>query len=88
MLRRVKKEVEKELPNKVEMVIKVELSAWQKVVYRNIQEFGVLMHDPTSGKVGTKALQNTVMQFRKICNHPYLFLDVIEREDQGDNLFR
>jgi len=28
LLRRVKKEVESELPNKVEFVIKVELSAW------------------------------------------------------------
>ena len=28
LLRRVKKEVESELPNKVEYVIKVELSAW------------------------------------------------------------
>jgi len=28
LLRRVKSEVEKELPNKVEMVIKVGLSAW------------------------------------------------------------
>lgn len=28
LLRRVKSEVEKELPNKIEMVIKVDLSAW------------------------------------------------------------
>jgi len=33
LLRREKKEVEKELPNKVEYVIKIELSAWQKIVY-------------------------------------------------------
>lgn len=33
LLRRVKKEVESEIPNKVEYVFKVELSAWQKIVY-------------------------------------------------------
>ncbi len=31
MLRRTKREVEKELPNKIEHVIKCEMSAWQKV---------------------------------------------------------
>jgi ATP-dependent helicase STH1/SNF2 len=34
LLRREKKEVEKELPDKVEFVLKVELSGWQKIVYQ------------------------------------------------------
>ena len=42
MLRRVKSEVEKELPSKIEKVIKVELSAWQKIVYDGIREKGRL----------------------------------------------
>lgn len=25
------------------------------------------------GKGGTKTLMNTIMQLRKICNHPYMF---------------
>jgi SNF2 family DNA or RNA helicase len=75
LLRREKKEVEKELPNKVEYVIKVELSAWQKLIYHQIQEKGILARDPSTGKLGNKALMNTMMQLRKICNHPYLFLD-------------
>ncbi len=33
LLRREKLEVEHELPKKLEFIIKVELSAWQKVVY-------------------------------------------------------
>lgn len=33
LLRRVKSEVEKELPPKSETVIKVELSKWQQIVY-------------------------------------------------------
>lgn len=36
LLRRVKKDVAKELPQKIEMVIKVELSAQQKMVYKGI----------------------------------------------------
>jgi SNF2 family DNA or RNA helicase len=75
LLRREKKDVEKELPNKLEFVIKVELSAWQKVIYNQIKEKGVHARDPTTGKFGSKALMNTMMQLRKICNHPYLFLD-------------
>jgi ATP-dependent helicase STH1/SNF2 len=75
LLRREKKEVEKELPNKVEFVIKVELSAWQRIVYNSIQESGLLNRDPATGKIGAKALMNTMMQLRKICNHPYMFLD-------------
>lgn len=75
LLRREKKDVEKELPNKVEYVIKVELSAWQKIVYDQIKNKGMLAQDPSTGKIGSKALMNTMMQLRKICNHPYLFVD-------------
>jgi SNF2 family DNA or RNA helicase len=28
------------------------------------------------------------MQLRKICNHPYLFLDYLEPEDMRDNIYR
>jgi ATP-dependent helicase STH1/SNF2 len=88
LLRRVKSEVEKELPSKIEMVIKVDLSAWQRIVYNGIQDNGVLARDPSTGKIGNAAIRNTVMQLRKICNHPYLFLDYLEPGDMGDNIFR
>lgn len=39
LLRREKKDVEEELPKKTESVIKVELSAWQKIVYNYITEY-------------------------------------------------
>lgn len=55
LLRRVKKEVEKELPDKIEVVIKVDLSAWQKEAYGTIQEYGVLGKDG-SGGAGRQAL--------------------------------
>ena len=45
LLRRVKKEVESELPGKVEFVIKVELSAWQKKVYEKIESRGLMTFD-------------------------------------------
>lgn len=38
--------------------------------------------------MGAMALRNTVMQMRKICNHPYLFLDNWDQEDLFDNLIR
>lgn len=74
LLRRMKKEVEQELPNKVEYVIKVDLSGWQKIYYNQLKEHGMLARDPSTGKIGSRSLMNTMMQLRKICNHPYLFL--------------
>ena len=56
LLRRVKKEVESELPNKVEFVIKVELSAWQKHIYEQIESRGLMTFDQQTGKTGTRAL--------------------------------
>lgn len=88
LLRRVKKEVAAEIPNKVEYVIKVELSPWQKIVYDQLKDNGALTRDPT-GKIGARALLNLMIQLRKICDHPYLFLEsdyYIHNID--DNIFR
>ncbi len=70
LLRRMKADVLHQLPQKIEKVIKCELSAWQKLVYRQIQDHGNTVLQ--SGKSG--GLTNILMQLRKICNHPYLFL--------------
>jgi ATP-dependent helicase STH1/SNF2 len=75
LLRRIKADVETELPPKSETVVKVELSAWQRIVYNGIKKKGKLALDPASGKTGSTGLNNTLMQMRKICLHPYLFLD-------------
>lgn len=32
-----------------------------------------LLDGSWQGKGGTKTLMNTIMQLRKICNHPYMF---------------
>uniref|UniRef100_A0A669BHQ5 SWI/SNF related BAF chromatin remodeling complex subunit ATPase 4a n=1 Tax=Oreochromis niloticus TaxID=8128 RepID=A0A669BHQ5_ORENI len=82
LLRRLKKEVEAQLPEKVEYVIKCDMSALQRVLYRHMQAKGVLLTDGSEkdkkGKGGTKTLMNTIMQLRKICNHPFMFQHIEE----------
>ncbi|XP_059903294.1 transcription activator BRG1 isoform X5 [Gadus macrocephalus] len=82
LLRRLKKEVEAQLPEKVEYVIKCDMSALQRVLYRHMQAKGILLTDGSEkdkkGKGGTKTLMNTIMQLRKICNHPYIFQQIEE----------
>ena len=72
LLRRVKKEVESELPQKLEFIIKVELSGWQKIVYNQIYHKKTRSGDK---KGYSNPMNNMIMQLRKVCNHPYLFLD-------------
>eukprot|EP00536_Pseudo-nitzschia_multiseries_P003669 jgi/Psemu1/323122/estExt_fgenesh1_pg.C_570037 len=76
MLRRVKSEVLDQLPEKVEKILRCELSSWQKELYKQISrkaaaETNNLGIAPT-GPQG-RGLNNAVMQLRKVCNHPYLF---------------
>ncbi|XP_071953036.1 probable global transcription activator SNF2L2 [Antedon mediterranea] len=82
LLRRLKKEVEGQLPEKVEYIIKCDMSALQRLLYRHMQAKGVLLTDGSEkgkhGKGGTKLLMNTIMQLRKICNHPFMFQHIEE----------
>jgi SNF2 family DNA or RNA helicase len=75
MLRRVKSEVLDQLPEKVEKILRCDLSSWQKELYKQISkkavtESGLLNQE---ANVPTRGLNNVVMQLRKVCNHPYLF---------------
>ncbi|XP_043275129.1 ATP-dependent helicase brm-like isoform X2 [Venturia canescens] len=83
LLRRLKKEVESQLPDKVEYIIKCDMSGLQKVLYKHMQSKGVLLTDGSEkgkkGKGGAKALMNTIVQLRKLCNHPFIF-QVIEEK--------
>lgn len=88
LLRRVKKEVESELPDKREQIIKVELSSWQRILYDNISKKGALDFDPTNVKLGNRAINNIVMQLRKCCNHPFMFLNSYEDLIANDYIFR
>ncbi|RHY40775.1 hypothetical protein DYB30_005961 [Aphanomyces astaci] len=79
LLRRVKSSVLDQLPDKVERVLRCELSGWQKIMYRRIQEGGSLLMEGTQDDAKkttaftAKGLSNILMQLRKVCNHPYLF---------------
>ncbi|KAJ1423774.1 SNF2-related, N-terminal domain [Sesbania bispinosa] len=82
ILRRKKDEVEKFLPGKSQVILKCDMSAWQKVYYQQVTDVGRVGLDNGSGK--SKSLQNLTMQLRKCCNHPYLFVgeyDMYKREE-------
>jgi SWI/SNF-related matrix-associated actin-dependent regulator of chromatin subfamily A protein 2/4 len=86
LLRRLKKEVESQLPDKIEYVIKCDMSALQRVMYNHMQANGILLTEDKNGKGGNpKALMNTIMQLRKICNHPFMFNELEEKISQHFN---
>lgn len=53
LLRRLKREVESQLPDKVEKVLKCEMSAMQKKMYKHMHERGVMVFDPAAEKSTT-----------------------------------
>jgi DNA helicase INO80 len=77
MLRRVKKHVQQELGDKIEIDVYCNLTNRQRVLYKMLRSQISLMdliERATSGSDdGTQSLMNLVMQFRKVCNHPDLF---------------
>lgn len=86
MLRRIKKDVENELSDKIEIMVYCPLTMRQNLLYmalkKKIRIEDLLQYtDRTSDHVVdknfTSNLMNLVMQFRKVCNHPDLF----ERRD-------
>ena len=78
LLRRTKSEVEKTLPPKKEIHIKVGLTELQKDIYKNLLTRSLLQ---TESKTIYK---NIIMQLRKACNHPYLF-EGIEKPNPPPN---
>ncbi|ODV98494.1 hypothetical protein PACTADRAFT_48244 [Pachysolen tannophilus NRRL Y-2460] len=77
LLRRLKKDVEKDLPNKVEKVVKCKMSALQSKLYQQMLKYNKLfVGDHDKNAVGVKGLNNQLMQLRKICNHPFVFEEV------------
>uniref|UniRef100_A0A6A7G0I3 ISWI chromatin-remodeling complex ATPase CHR11 n=2 Tax=Hirondellea gigas TaxID=1518452 RepID=A0A6A7G0I3_9CRUS len=78
LLRRLKCDVEKDLPPKTEILLYVGMSKLQKRVYKSILMREI---DSLNGSTTQKTrLLNIVMQLRKASNHPYLF-DGIEDRD-------
>jgi DNA helicase INO80 len=76
MLRRVKKHVQKELGDKIELDVYCDLTYRQRAYYANLRD-KISVMDLIEKAVGddqdSATLMNLVMQFRKVCNHPDLF---------------
>ena len=79
MLRRTKADLATKLPSKTEINISVQLSPLQLKLYQQLLQAKSLFE--TTGRAGS--YHNILMQLRKACNHPYLFDDV-EEEDQDE----
>ncbi len=77
MLRRVKKHVQKELGDKIELDVFCDLTYRQRAYYANLRNQISIMDLIEKATLGdendSKTLMNLVMQFRKVCNHPDLF---------------
>lgn len=73
LLRRLKSQVEKQMPAKIEHVEFCRLSKRQRELYD-----GFLSRDDTKGTLASGnylSIINCLMQLRKVCNHPDLFVD-------------
>ncbi|KAF4623491.1 hypothetical protein D9613_001581 [Agrocybe pediades] len=81
LLRRLKKDVESELPDKVEKVIKIRMSALQSQLYKQMKKHKMIADGKDSK--GVKGLSNELMQLRKICQHPFLFESVEDKISPG-----
>ncbi|KAI3744867.1 hypothetical protein L1987_57963 [Smallanthus sonchifolius] len=67
VLRRLKHKVENQLPEKIERLVRCEASAYQKILMQRV--------DDNLGAFGSskaKAVHNSVVELRNICNHPYI----------------
>ncbi|XP_069493608.1 chromatin-remodeling ATPase INO80 [Ambystoma mexicanum] len=80
MLRRIKKDVENELSDKIEILMYCNLTSRQKMLYQALKN-KISIEDLLQSSMGTtqqaqnttSSLMNLVMQFRKVCNHSDLF---------------
>jgi SWI/SNF-related matrix-associated actin-dependent regulator of chromatin subfamily A member 5 len=70
-LRRLKKEVDKLIPPKVETKLFVKMTTQQHQWYKKVLEKDLITLNTENG--AKMRLQNILMQLRKVCNHPYLF---------------
>ncbi|KAF9073555.1 SNF2 family N-terminal domain-containing protein [Rhodocollybia butyracea] len=71
LLRRLKRDVEKELPSKYEHLVLCSLSKRQRFLY---DEFMARAHTRDALRSGVyQKIANILMQLRKVCNHPDLF---------------
>ncbi|XP_078439434.1 chromatin remodeling factor CHD3 (PICKLE) isoform X2 [Wolffia australiana] len=82
LLRRVKKDVMKDLPPKKELILRVELSSKQKEYYKAILTRNYQILTRRSG--AQISLINVVMELRKLCCHAYMIEGVEPEEEPKD----
>jgi chromodomain-helicase-DNA-binding protein 1 len=72
LLRRLKKDVEKSLPSKIERILRVDLSPMQKQIYRWVlgRNYNELNRNARGGS--KMSLLNVLVDLKKTCNHPVL----------------
>lgn len=87
ILRRVKKDVEKSLPAKVEQILRVEMTTVQKQYYK-----WILTKNYTALRKGVKgsvtSFVNVVMELKKCCNHASLVKPMDQAQDNLTNLIK
>ncbi|XP_055839323.1 helicase domino isoform X2 [Episyrphus balteatus] len=71
LLRRLKKEVEKQMPKKYEHVVMCRLSNRQRYLYEDFMSRAKTRETLSTGNF--LSVINVLMQLRKVCNHPNLF---------------
>ncbi|KAI9634188.1 putative Chromodomain helicase [Dioszegia hungarica] len=74
MLRRLKKDVVKELPTKSEKILRIEMSPLQTHYYKNI--------------LAKVSLMNVAMELKKASNHPYLFDGAEDRSKAANEILK
>ncbi|CAN6582876.1 unnamed protein product [Malus baccata var. baccata] len=82
LLRRVKKDVMKELPPKKELILRVDLSSKQKEYYKAILTRNYQILTRRGG--AQISLINVVMELRKLCCHPFM-LEGVEPDIEDPN---
>ncbi len=73
MIRRVKKDVEKSLPPKIEQILRIEMTKAQKQIYKWILTKNYTELSKTKGSASS--LLNIVMELKKCCNHSSLITE-------------
>ncbi|CAJ1973658.1 unnamed protein product [Sphenostylis stenocarpa] len=86
LLRRVKKDVMKELPPKKELILRVELSSKQKEYYKAILTRNYQILTRRGG--AQISLINVVMELRKLCCHPYMLEGVEPDIDDAKEAYK
>jgi SNF2 family DNA or RNA helicase len=72
VLRRLKKDVETQLPGKYEHIVKCQMSRRQMFLYEEFMARSSTRASLTKGG-NFMGMMNVLMQLRKVCNHPDLF---------------